>query len=532
VNGRLLPPAARRAWIEFVVRPRLWQKCAMFLVAAPSVYLLERAIDRIVVMRGQWAIWWPINGIMVAALLVARRRHWPWMLAGFAVGLGASERLYSPASFYLVDPISNTLELLLPAIVLPRFRSMDRWLAQPGIAKRFTLVAMLAAPTAFALVAPSYTPPVPGCSYWFFAREYGAADMLGFAMFTPLLLALLSRETWELFRPVALPKTIGLIGLFNGVSWLVFHQDIYQAAFVVYPLVLAIGTELGLSGSILAIDSLAVISTLATCAGEGPFGRQVVSPVIGVMELRVFLGLAVTMSLPVAAARVRRLTTEAKLKRAWESMEALATRDGLTGVANRRQFDFVLDREWRRAVRGRLPVSLLMIDADRFKAYNDNYGHLAGDACLKAIASAVAGAVRRPGDLLARYGGEEFAVLLPGTEEAGAAMVAERARRAVHDLALAHYFNDEKRVTVSIGLSSLVPQEGMDQRTLIDRSDRALYEAKHNGRNRVYRALDSTCVHVLPIPEAIADFTKSAASTRADLLEDGIGVWNAPETEA
>jgi diguanylate cyclase (GGDEF)-like protein len=238
------------------------------------------------------------------------------------------------------------------------------------------------------------------------------------------------------------------------------------------------------------------------------------------------------MSLPVAAARVRRLTTEAKLKRAWESMEALATRDGLTGVANRRQFDFVLDREWRRAVRGRLPVSLLMIDADRFKAYNDNYGHLAGDACLKAIASAVAGAVRRPGDLLARYGGEEFAVLLPGTEEAGAAMVAERARRAVHDLALAHYFNDEKRVTVSIGLSSLVPQEGMDQRTLIDRSDRALYEAKHNGRNRVYRALDSTCVHVLPIPEAIADFTKSAASTRADLLEDGIGVWNAPETEA
>jgi diguanylate cyclase (GGDEF)-like protein len=467
----------------------------MAVLVAVLVYWLEGVIGRIVIFENHRAVWWPINGIVLGTLLATPRRHWAWILAGFAVGLGASEHDRTTL-FLLVDPICNTLEVLLPALVLPRFRSMDRWLARPGVTRHFLLVAMVAAPGAEALAAGFYNDAVPKATFWDSALNFGSADMLGFALFTPLLLALLSRETWELLRPAALPKTAGLISLLGGVSWLVFHQRVFEAGFVVYPLLLAVGTELGLSGAILAIDLLAVIATQATVAGTGPFGNATVTPMVRLAELQIYLAMSVTMALPVAVARVKRLTTEAKLKRAWEAMEALATVDGLTGVANRRRFDALLDREWRRAARSRLPVSLLLIDADRFKAYNDNYGHLAGDACLRAIAKSISQATGRPGDSVARYGGEEFAVLLAGTDGVGAALVAERVRCAVHDLAIPHGFSEAKRVTVSIGLASLVPEEGSDPLTLIEVSDRALYNAKHRGRNVVSTPLDivaSTC---------------------------------------
>ena len=197
------------------------------------------------------------------------------------------------------------------------------------------------------------------------------------------------------------------------------------------------------------------------------------------------------MALPVGVARVRRLTTEANLRRAWAAMEALATVDALTGVANRRRFDAILEREWGRAMRERSSLSLLLIDADHFKAYNDTYGHLAGDDCLRAIASSISRVTGRPGDLVARYGGEEFALLLPATDAEGAALLAERARRTVYELALPHLFNESKRVTVSIGTASAVPVEGEDPLLLIALSDHALYDAKHGGRNQVSAAVDA-----------------------------------------
>jgi len=462
----------------------------MAVLATLLVFWLEDVIDKIVLFEDHRAVWWPINGIALGTLLATPRRHWPWMLTAFAVGLGLAEHENRPAPFFLIDPICNTIEVLLPALALPRFRSLDKWLAQPGITKRFILLAMTTAPAAEALAAGFYNSPGPGVTFWGTVTDFGSADMLGFALFTPLLLALLSRETWDLFRPAALGKTVGLIGLLGGGSWLVFHQNLFQVPFIVYPLLLAVGTELGLSGAILAIDMLAVISTQATVAGTGPFANAAVSPGVRMAELQLYLALSVTMAIPVGVARVRRLTTEAKLKRAWAAMEALTTVDGLTGVGNRRRFDALLDQEWRRAARSRMPVSLLLIDADRFKAYNDNYGHLAGDACLRAIAKTISEATGRPGDTVARYGGEEFAVLLSGTDGVGAALVAERVRCAVHDLAIPHGFSEAQRVTVSIGLASVVPDEGSDPLLLIEVSDKALYNAKNRGRNVVSTPLD------------------------------------------
>ena len=167
-------------------------------------------------------------------------------------------------------------------------------------------------------------------------------------------------------------------------------------------------------------------------------------------------------------------------------LEGLSSRDGLTGVANRRHFDEVLGREWRRAVRERSALSLILTDVDNFKMYNDSYGHLKGDDCLKAVAETLAGSLSRPSDLCARYGGEEFAMILPNTEAAGALTVGESLREAVEERRLEHAYSPVARhVTVSVGVATVRPQDdGADPLSLVAEADAALYEAKKNGRNR------------------------------------------------
>jgi len=178
---------------------------------------------------------------------------------------------------------------------------------------------------------------------------------------------------------------------------------------------------------------------------------------------------------------LRDLTDE---KMAQIALEKLATRDGLTGLANRRCFDDTLAAEWERALRLCQPLSLLMVDVDNFKAYNDANGHLGGDECLKRIATAVASEMRA-NDLVARYGGEEFAVILPNQSLKGAAIVAERIRRRVEKLELPNGGAPLRRVTVSIGAATAIA--GLETRAseLVAIADAALYRAKHLGRNRI-----------------------------------------------
>ena len=178
--------------------------------------------------------------------------------------------------------------------------------------------------------------------------------------------------------------------------------------------------------------------------------------------------------------------TEEKL--AQMALEKLATRDGLTGLANRRCFDDTLNAEWQRALRQRQPLSLLMVDVDNFKAYNDAHGHLGGDEFLKRIATAVASEMRA-NDLVARYGGEEFAVILPNQSLKGAAIVAERIRRRVEQLRVPLYAAagqaPTRHVTVSIGAATAIAGPDNDASQLVAIADAALYRAKHLGRNRI-----------------------------------------------
>ena len=215
---------------------------------------------------------------------------------------------------------------------------------------------------------------------------------------------------------------------------------------------------------------------------RGAFNVESYDPaVLSPENLTFFRTLAEQMVGPIELALVNQ-----KLSRANGELAALARRDPLTGVANRREFDETLDAEWRRARRSRSPVGLVLVDVDCFKRYNDACGHQAGDGCLQAVARTLATVAHRAGDLVARYGGEEFAAIFPGLDREQVAAIAESMRRAVEHLAVPHPASPVGSVvTVSVGASSLRPQKGDTPATLIYDADVALYRAKAEGRNRI-----------------------------------------------
>ncbi|MDN0085173.1 PleD family two-component system response regulator [Crenobacter sp. SG2305] len=178
--------------------------------------------------------------------------------------------------------------------------------------------------------------------------------------------------------------------------------------------------------------------------------------------------------------------SQQKLLAANLELQRLTNSDGLTGLANRRYFDEYLNAEWRRARRQQTPFSVLMIDVDNFKLYNDSYGHIAGDIVLKKVADALLNAIGRSTDLVARFGGEEFAILLPNTPSDGAELLAEKARHAVETLAISCVPSDSGQVvTISVGGATLIPDHDDAALNLIEAADLALYEAKRLGKNRV-----------------------------------------------
>lgn len=179
-----------------------------------------------------------------------------------------------------------------------------------------------------------------------------------------------------------------------------------------------------------------------------------------------------------------RKRNEQELQRLQSELEVLSFRDGLTGVANRRMFDVVFEREWASAQREQRPLSLILLDIDFFKAYNDYYGHLAGDDCLKAVADVLLASAVRPRDLVARFGGEEFVLVLPETDAAAVRHVAERCRAALAAAGLPHARSAvSASVTISQGLASCVPGVDSDRRLFLNAADQALYRAKARGRD-------------------------------------------------
>ncbi len=176
----------------------------------------------------------------------------------------------------------------------------------------------------------------------------------------------------------------------------------------------------------------------------------------------------------------------AELEKANQELSNIAYIDKLTKIANRRQFDYSLAQEWHRHLREKKPLAMILIDIDYFKRYNDHYGHQAGDKCLTKVAQAIAEVPHRATDLVARYGGEEFALILPDTDEDGAVRIAESIKQVVAEKEIPHAKSEvNDHVTLSMGVSSFIPDETIDMQSVISRADEALYMAKEKGRNQV-----------------------------------------------
>lgn len=190
---------------------------------------------------------------------------------------------------------------------------------------------------------------------------------------------------------------------------------------------------------------------------------------------------------PINAVIVKaRVRTHLTLKRQSDTLRSIASLDGLTGVANRRMFNEQLELGWRQCLRDQVALSVIMIDVDYFKRYNDRYGHLQGDTCLQAVAKALDAVIKRPYDLLARYGGEEFACVLPNTSLQDAVQIAESMLASVHALQIEHLDSEiGQLVTISMGVAAMTPSKNTAAETLLEQADKQLYQAKQAGRAQV-----------------------------------------------
>lgn len=386
----------------------------------------------------------------------------------------------------------------LPAAVVKRFERRRQ--------AEFAMIARLGWPLLLLMVVL-----VGGMGWWFFRAEILDADLALWWQGIGLEFLVLAVAMATVQHPRVLPHYQGCIivaGILNlGIALLgaiilessqLAQVDSYVCMLIITIQVLALRLSLWAS----ALCGLGALVFAVACAdivwGKHPDWSMLLWFSAGSLLVTLFVGAVLERLERISFLQGLLLEHESQEReRLNQKLDRMAHQDALSGLANRRHFNVLLEREWERLRREERPLALLFIDVDYFKAYNDTYGHALGDECLMAIGRALANAVRRPGDVAARYGGEEFVVLLPGTGLEGASEVGERIIGEIDGFAIPHAASSVSGiVTVSIGLAVLVPQTGITTADLLAQADAALYAAKHAGRHRLVVSEETV---VLPV---------------------------------
>lgn len=433
---------------------------------------------------------WLANGVLLAYLLTTPRPYWRNLVAGCMIAnilanLGAGDEFMKA----LALSACNMAEVAIPAHVLGgRLRNRNT-IINWAFAQKFLIYAVVLGPAfagALAGVALSSLKSENSAEIF---KTWFMADALGIALVTPLAVTLRRSGISAMRDKEGLAYMVLCLGLVGVVTAGVFSQSSYPLLFVIMPFLVFAAFRLGLAGLSAAYVICGGIALAMTNSGTGPmFLIADIAAGDRLHLVQLFILFIEVSTIPVALALDSRSRLESQLATANARLEHLAGTDPLTGLPNRRAFDRAFEREWAIAARAKSPLAVAIVDVDHFKAFNDTYGHVAGDDCLTRLGEILSNTIFRPGDFVGRYGGEEFVVVLPGTDMTGAEKVCERVKEIVSSANLPHETSPHDHVTVSVGFASMTPDVLLSKSQLLEAADSALYIAKSSGRNRVARA--------------------------------------------
>lgn len=434
---------------------------------------------------------WLTNGMLFAIVITKPRSAWVrYFVVGFLADTLADVIYGDPVYLAVGVSIANSVEVITSTLVL------TRWFGSPfNLSKRrpllaFLGVAVVGATAITSALGASWTLLFVKAGPWLtLSRTWYLGDILGMAIIAPLVFVLQRPGFFFMLQRRQLPRTLLLLTVPAIATVLVFNHSTDPLIFLIFPPLLLVVFQLGFPGTVLAIFIIAGISIAFTVEGRGPLMLIVSTTMLRrIVVEQIFVAVALFTTFPVAALLEERRALELSLQKSESRYRELSKADALTGLANRRGFDEQLEVEWQRALYGRRSLALLLIDVDLFKSYNDIYGHIGGDECLRCIANVIAGALERVSERPSRFGGEEFAVILPDTSIEQALIVAENIRQAVTAMNIPHPCNPHGHQTISVGVAATIPSLDESVLSLLNLSDQALYCAKHLGRNRVESA--------------------------------------------
>ncbi len=437
---------------------------------------------------------WLSNGILFGLVITRPRKQWiGYFLAGLTADTLADVVYGDPFRVAFGVSLANSVEVVLSSLILTRWFGVPLNLSRRRPLIGFFLVSVVGVAALTSALGAGWTvhcyPGTPWLQMW---RTWYLGDMLGLALLAPLVFMLQRPGFLYALHSSRLPRTLATLLVPAVCTVLVFTHEGDPVIFFLFPALLLVVFRLGFPGTVLTIFLVAALSIGLTVKGHGPLmlipGEHMMLHRIVVAQI--FLAVAIFTTFPVAALLEEREVLQVSLAESEARHRQMANADDLTGLCNRRAFNLRLEEEWSRALESRTSLALLLLDVDLFKSYNDLYGHLGGDECLRCLAKIIDRTIAGGGGVAARYGGEEFAVILPGEGLDEAEAAAERIRRAVFDRALPHTGSPSGVQTVSLGVAAVVPERGGKVTDLVKIADRALYCAKGLGRDRVVAALD------------------------------------------
>jgi diguanylate cyclase (GGDEF)-like protein len=458
-----------------------------------AVFLLVTACSWMGIMLSRQsegvATIWLSNGLLFGLLITQPKRRW---LAYFIAGLAAdtlADVLYGdPFRLALGVSIANSIEVISSSLLLTLAFGWPLDLSKRRTLVGFLVISVIGATAVTSAIGASWTLLfVDTGPWWQMFRTWYLGDILGMALLAPLIIMVQRPAFFSMLDRDKLPHTALVFAASMAVTVLVFVDSTDPLVFFLFPAFLLVAFRLGLPGTVVNIFLVTLLAIGFTVKGHGPLmlisGEHMLLHRIVIAQILGAVGIFTMF--PVAALLEEREGLQNSLAQSEARYRRLAHADELTGLFNRRAFNLQLEKAWAEAQLDARPLALLLVDADLFKQYNDVFGHLCGDDCLRDLAGIISGIAEEAGGIAARFGGEEFALILPGMLPERALEVAEEIRCATETLALQHPTSPFGVQTVSLGVAALVPADGQLPMHLVMLADEALYNAKLMGRNQV-----------------------------------------------